>query len=288
LLIEDSGDKLIKIIDPGKGIEIASLCRVGRGPGEFSPPIEMTYNTKDNTVDIYERSFQNISQIPIAQIFKGEHISVKKINFGQKTGSVIKCTDSLYVGVGMFTKRYALFNTDGELISVKYDYPKISGKRLNDDMMFIAYQNKLAVNSLGNKLVAATVYCDNIDFFDIQGMDIKKIKEYQFNNLDFVEDKSQGKRQVLHPSENNQMGYLHIYSQNNHIYCLYSGRTMKNNGGRYGALKGEYIFVFDWDGNSVVSYKLDRDILSFAVDADEKTIYAITHSPEPQIVKYSL
>ena len=287
LLIGDFGECLIKVVDPVRGKELNSICRKGRGPGEFSDRIKIAYNRRDNAINIYEEQVKTFAKFPLSMALKWENDSVKKIHFEKHIMRLVKCNDSLFVGVGMLEKRYALFNSEGKFKSVKYDYPTSSDKNWPFELKSIEFQNDIVVNSFGDRLVEASLYCDNIEFFAIKGTDIDEIREYQSYSPN-LDNGSSGDIRMLHPKEDTKFGYLDIYAQGNHVYCLYSGKTIKESRGKGGPFHGSIIRVFDFDGNPVVSYKLDRNVFKFTVDTSEKTIYAIVHAPEPEIVKFEL
>jgi len=288
LLIRDYGERLVKVFDPVRERILTSICRKGRGPGEFTERMTITYNKNDNAINTYEEEVRIFTHFHVAQALNWANDSVKKVNFDKSLmQQLVKCNDSLFIGVGLFEKRYALFKPDGKFLRVKYDYPDLPDNDLPFGLKSIAYQGNLVVNSTGNRFIAASLYCDNIEFFEIIGADIKKIKVYQ-SYLPDLDNKSNGNQKILHPKEGTKFGYLDISAQGNHIYCLYSGKTIKESRGKGGPFHGSTIRVFDIDGNPVVSYSLDRDVFKFTVDSQEKTIYAIVHNPEPEIVKFRL
>jgi hypothetical protein len=288
LLISDFGATLVKVVNPVTGKELNSICRKGKGPGEFLDRIKITYNKRDNAINIFEVQVKILAQFPLSQALKWENDSVRKVLLDKPfIQQAIKCNDSLLVGVGMLEKRYALFNSAGKFKSVKYDYPDLSDKNWTFHLKSIEYQNDLVVNSIGSRIAEASLYCDNIGFFAVKGTDINKFKEYQSYSPD-LENRSSGDMRVLHPKESTKFGYLDICAQGNHVYCLYSGKTIKESRRKGGPFHGSTIRVFDFDGNPVVSYKLDRDVFKFTVDTQEETIYAIVHTPEAEIVKFQL
>lgn len=287
LLIGDFGESMIKVVDPVRGKILNLICRKGRGPGEFSERIKIAYNKRDNAINIYEEQVKTFAQFPLSIIIKWENDSVKKVHFDKLLSQAVKCNDSLFIGIGLFEKRYALFKPDGKFINAKYDYPVSSNKNIPFELKFIEYQNDMVVNNTGSRLVEASLYCDNIEFLAIKGADINKIKEYQSYSSD-VDYQSTDNQKILHQKEGSKFGYLDICAQGNHVYCLYSGKTIKESRGKGGPFHGSTIRVFDFEGNPVVSYKLDRDVFKFTVDTHEKTIYAIVHTPEAEIVKFQL
>ena len=119
LLIGDFGESLVKVVDPVSGRKLNSICRKGRGPGEFSERIKIAYNKRDNAINIYEVEVKTLAQFPMSQVLKWENDSVKKIHIDKPfIQQAIKCNDSLLVGVGMLEKRYALFNSEGKFVGI--------------------------------------------------------------------------------------------------------------------------------------------------------------------------
>ena len=289
LLLKDrDSEYLISILDPKGERFLGRLCKIGKGPEEFNLPVEISVNNINQTLSIYERSIQRLSHLDISsKEINNIHIQ-KRISFANDlgyTGFVRKLSDSLYIGVGQFSKRYALFDKNGELLKTTQDYPSYDGINISDELSYIAYQNILEVNTSNRRVAAASIYCDNIEFFKLEEENLILTKRYGFLKPDFV-DKSNNSHRVLHPSDTNIMGFLDIKSDENFVYCLYSGRSIKGFETMARARKGEDIFVFDWKGNPITRYSLNKEIIAFAVDSEKRIFYGISHTPEPVIIKF--
>jgi 2-keto-3-deoxy-galactonokinase len=50
--------------------------------------------------------------------------------------------------------------------------------------------------------------------------------------------------------------------------------------------KKNKIIVFDWNGTPLRIYTTDKSVVSFDVDREHKTIYAITDDPDFYIVTF--
>jgi hypothetical protein len=88
---------------------------------------------------------------------------------------------------------------------------------------------------------------------------------------------------------NNLFTFRSATSTNKYIYVIYSGRSRDEFGDECYA--GDNLLVYDWNGNPVVNYKLDRFLKIMALDVDKMQVYGFCTNPmtgEPEIVKYQL
>ena len=82
--------------------------------------------------------------------------------------------------------------------------------------------------------------------------------------------------------------YTGGYVTNNHVYIIYENHTCDKFPQR--PLPVE-ILMFDWDGNCLCNYRLDRFAYAISIDSKEKIMYATCcdeNSGEIQLIKYSL
>ena len=83
-------------------------------------------------------------------------------------------------------------------------------------------------------------------------------------------------------------GFTHLCTTSQHVYALYSGKYIKDYPGPDVAF-GDQVFVFDWEGNPVVSYRLDREVVTIFVDEAGEKLYAGTEVANGiDIVVYAL
>jgi hypothetical protein len=291
LMLYDSDNEHIgSFFNANTGEFLQRFGKIGRGPEEFLMPVEISFDKKNETLNIFERSAGRLTHLKNYSNKEFGNAPQNRVSFTNNqgyTGFARKIGDSTYVASGEFENRFAVFDLSGEILKTTQDYPIYEGVNISDNLLYIAYQNMLEVNSTNNHFASASIYCDNIEFFKFEGNDLILIKRYGFIKPEFV-DMSNKDAKMLQPSESNKMGFLDISSDENYIYCLYSGRSINEYKTRSQAFKGEDIFVFDWKGNPITRYKLNEEIVKFTVDSKSKMIYAIAHTPEPVILKYKL
>ena len=92
--------------------------------------------------------------------------------------------------------------------------------------------------------------------------------------------------EMLSPS--NITHYWGISAQKRYVYFLYSGRTPVDVHNELQKSSG-YIYVeqYDWNGNPIHKYKLDRWGY-FCIDEDEETIYLASTTDEQPFYSYTL
>lgn len=81
-----------------------------------------------------------------------------------------------------------------------------------------------------------------------------------------------------------RFGYVDVAATGNRIYALFSGHAEKDDDPYY----GEFVHVFDWNGKLLKVLRLDGPALRLAVDPAARTLYALRHEPQPQLVAYDL
>ena len=67
------------------------------------------------------------------------------------------------------------------------------------------------------------------------------------------------------------------------MFVLFNGKFVNKPG--YNLLAKD-ILVFDWEGNPVRRYSLDKGIMRITVDSHNRKIYGISDSPEYHIVEF--
>jgi hypothetical protein len=66
------------------------------------------------------------------------------------------------------------------------------------------------------------------------------------------------------------MSYVWGHGTKEHCFMAYSGKRNDQEGSQ----RGEYILVFDWNGNHVKTFKTDKDFRTFCVNESETKVYA--------------
>lgn len=169
----------------------------------------------------------------------------------------------------------------GELVNHIGSYPA-------DDLpesahaRFFLYQGDLCSQPGGTHFALGSSYSDNLEFYKIKEGKAELLKKYGAGNKVLAQFNDR-----IQLDDNCLLGYKSSYATDKYCYMLYSGKTYAENDHRVSW--GENIFVFEWNGDFVKSFRLNHEILTFAVDETNEVIYGIVlHEEEAGIMKFEI
>lgn len=128
------------------------------------------------------------------------------------------------------------------------------------------YIGDFGVNLAKNRMVYAYKYFKVLKFMDLEANTVRTLN-FQQTGFD------DGTLGIMDGLDQNVTHYWGMCAQEDYVYCLYSGRTPMEVG-RESSKGNHYIYVeqFDWNGNPVKKYKLDKWGY-FCVDEKGKKIW---------------
>lgn len=90
--------------------------------------------------------------------------------------------------------------------------------------------------------------------------------------------------------EGSTFEYMSVAVTEDHVYFLYSGKTIDESSRETIIQSGlsHEVFVLDWEGKPVKRYLLDQPVRSIAVDDQAKILYAASFEKEPGLIAYPL
>lgn len=181
--------------------------------------------------------------------------------------------------------RLSFFNTKGEFMETKGDYPFINNKKLDTIEKLASYVCNIAINQSKDKILITYKQTDLIEIYDIKGNLIVR-KHGPDHFFPHIKKKQIGENTAIHstPGESRD-GYFSPTVYKEQIYVLYSGQIYNPNKPN---LTYDQLYVFDWDGNPICRYKLNIPIYSFTIDSQTGTLYGLTDEPDFQVVKYKI
>lgn len=289
LLILDDQSKgyLYKVINLKTERIIAHLGSVGKGPGEFLQPtlFELIPGRKP-VLGIYDRRTWAYSEMHLDSALENRSY-LPKVRFGKfhtNYSSVSKLKDNVFVGTGIFNNRYAIANDSGRIVSYAMEYPyKGEFKRATAADIAFAFQGQIKVKPDGKKFVLTIFNSPNAEIVSFNNGKLSKLVDLYYGAPSFVPESGNGVISVNFKAEN-AWGFIDVSVSDKFIYLLYSGRTRKEYRSSFWA--SNTVLVYDWDGNPIAKYALDRDVKAIAVDEADGRIYAATF--DPSIVFYTL
>lgn len=191
--------------------------------------------------------------------------------------------ESKVIGNGAFHSNYKLQQIDlatgtedfefGEYQNVPVDIPVAAWKRAHESQLYLSPDERHAI--------AACLYTDQIEIIDLKTKTSKLISGPENFKAEFKAYKNQGGEDVIQHTEKSRLAFLNASVTDKYIYLLYSGKGNREHKSFY----GEYIYVFDWNGNPVKKLTMSKSVLCIAVSQDDKVLY--TFDEASQYVLYS-
>ncbi len=264
------GKYAISVFDKTDGTYIKSIAQLGRGPGEFNSPVLHIYKLQDSififepTIKLlYEYSNQGIlhNELPNrVRTPKGYNYYVDA--FPLHNGKILSNPTK--------GARFAIHDSKGNLISSYNRYPSFHG--ITDSL--ISYQMYRGRESIDikpdcSKFVTTCSMGSVLEIFSIQEDKIELYKELRFYPPKYTLNKN--RRVSSNPDC--LMGMWDINATNDYIYAIFSGKKIKEIKGEQ--LYGNYVYVFDWEGKPVISYKINKEITRLTIDENTKKAYVV-------------
>ncbi|MDR2145772.1 MAG: TolB-like 6-bladed beta-propeller domain-containing protein [Tannerella sp.] len=273
------GDKPFIIFDlPSLMFEKHAKGTKGQGPDEFMYPTLVP--TTDTTILCY--AFEMTNQ-KLYKLYASGEMSYFPFNLSPAAQS--KSSDKQIVNVASDDFMYVETSKTGKSI---FRTTKVGDSIVTREIYNLGlnpkrkswanYIGDFAVNPQKDRMVYAYKYLKIIKFMD---MEARTVKTIDFERGEFDE----GTLRVADGMDQNVTHYWGVSAGKDFVYFLYSGRTppqvMNENNKQI-----FYIFLeqYDWNGNPVRKFKLDRWGY-FTVDEENKKIYlASTNDDDPFFV----
>jgi hypothetical protein len=192
-----------------------------------------------------------------------------------------------FIATGPFEKgRYRISDKSLKNHHFKYDYPKDMDKSdVSRPTKSMVYQGNFVLQPNGKHFAFATHSCGVLEIFKSIDETIQKIKNHHFYNPVY-NVKSEKEMSAPLNAKKNKSGFSDLSATKKYLYVLFSGRTFMEYRKKY--QYGKHVLVFDWKGNPIKHYKLDKAVRCISVADNNKTMYAYASLPKPRILKYNL
>ncbi|MDP1762544.1 MAG: BF3164 family lipoprotein [Sediminibacterium sp.] len=132
-----------------------------------------------------------------------------------------------------------------------------------------AYQSLLFLKPTEEKAVQACRYADQIEIFDLHTKKSKLVKGPEKYEPEFGIMKTNVGADVMYRNDKTRFAFVNGMVTNRYIYLLYSGVREREY-----KMQSKCIYVYDWKGNPITKFNIDRYITGFTVSDDDTVIYA--------------
>lgn len=256
--------KSFSVFDLKNNHFVGRFVSEGQGPNEVIPIVHLlAYPQKDNLY-AYQSNAAIISVFDVTDFHIQNNIQITSSTPWRPFE--MQRSKDYYIGMGIFEGgRFGVYNSKGEFLYMGGTYP-YQGKDMESQKAFMMYQAHFCANPDKNYFVAGCSYSDHITFYEIKEDAIIPIKEY------YSYDSTVDYEGRLVTRNNSILSYAWAFGTSSYCYMLFSGKTYEEN--KKSTRGGNYIIVFDWQGNYIKTFNIDYNILSFCVDEINNYIYA--------------
>lgn len=289
IILDAYADKPIVAIRSDNGEFLGSLGGKGEGPGEFRSAWRVDPVPDDESrFWVYDFNLRRFTQVDLEEDLKEPERLVRAPMV--TLAADVTVNDALWVdssifAVGLFTDgRIGVFR-DGQLREV-VGPPPPGSEDIPIQVRQHAYQSLIAARPDRSQLALATRHADRLEIYQPNGELVATAQRpYSFEPRFEVQRGGNG-QPVMATGDDLRFGFIALTVTADHIWAVFSGRTREEAPGR--ASLGEFVYMYNWNGELLHKFQLDSDVIGIAVDYAETAIFAVRHEPSPAILRYDL
>ena len=266
------------------GEYLKSFAAIGRGPGEFVMGMTYVHFTTGNDSTYY------IVHLPLSTVYTYKVKDIMSHSYPSKFtrlapipgrlvgqlafSEIIPINDRIIATPGNKRKNnnlYELYDMNGTLLDTFALYPdivEIKHKELISRKMFEFA--RIAVRPDGKRMVTGTNYGAYMGIYSLENDSITLLTEnrYHIPQL-YIKLHSRNGARTYHRHDYDITGFTSVTTSQDRIYAVYYGREFSSKDDLY------YILEYDWDGNLLKTYRLDREIFDVKYDSKENRLYLL-------------
>lgn len=287
VLIETKADRIFSVFNLPNRKYVGGFGILGRGPGEFNEMCTNTATPTDKGIRIFDYD-KGLIEIDLADYPTdvSSNLIVKFPVLLQYLNSPFQINDSTICGIpypqaverkgqieAKFSKRpYIRYNTNSNEIDYFGSYPKLYSNKYFDNFWLI-YMNVTVVKPDQSKFASVGYFIKSLTIYNNNGSLCKELIMRASDDL--LGEESINQRAPIY--------YDAIKATNKYIYAICEDTQHDKVLDNLPILE-----VWDWNGNPVTMFKLDRPVAAFEVRDDDKKIYFIDRKTQDRIFTYDL
>ena len=272
LLRSYDGKRNIQVLDKRSGKFISGMIPAGRGFGELISVISIS--VREDSVYAYsimDSRLYKYSSDSVYYALQPDNV----VNFNDRTLILVYPVKNKYIGLLSRNKRIKIYDEFGIEESAYDKYPDFSNIGYSDSVVvrnILFSTQSISVKPDNTKFVSAHSWGAMFEIFSLSGDAVSLYREKRFYPP---------KVSVLKPFKDVEglpdqvSGFWGVTSTDNYIYLSFCGEKFSEE-----RRTAHYVYVFDWEGNPVRSYKIKGGIRKLDIDSENRKIYFSTRNAD--------
>lgn len=257
-----------------------SSGNIGEGPDDFINVNPESTCLKDGIFEFLDLG--RVRRFALSNVGLSEIESFSLPTLSSPLNNLEKISDTVYIAnTPVYSEddfEHMIININSSEVGKRFgNFPKGNFKLSNQQEKHIAFHCISTANSSSGRLATFYTYFKRFKIYDESGDLIKE-----------VVIRPNGEKQYL--IKDNKLNIIHFaepFSSGNYVYALYIGksvRDLENYVEEYFPL----LTIWDWDGNPIAQYQLNKPITSFTISEDKHRLYGISYLNMGEIYQFEL
>lgn len=281
LLVEDYTQKeIFKVFRLPEYQFLYSWGFIGEGPEEYIHVNPESTSISNGTFEFLDlgkiRSFKLDEEGPV-------ELDIRNLpSLGSPANNLEKISDSIYIAnTPIFSDdeyEHMVFDLSSNKIIKKFGrFPEEKIRFRSQNEKHIAFHTSSTANNFTGRYASFYTY-------------FKRFKIYQDNGelLNEVVLRPDGeKKYSIKDAKQNIIYFAEPYSSNSYIYVLLIGKSvndLESDEEDYNPI----LTIWNWNGNPVAQYKLNKPVTSFTISEERQTLYGVSYLKMDELYEFKL
>ncbi len=276
-----------KLVDWKNDKFVTSFGPMGDGPCEFAfPAFLLRIPGQPGKTGVFNKKKWTYCEFGFEDLIRNQEPQYTRQlrKFDVNYQRLVLFEQDVFVGFGIFNKRYAQADSSGKVTRKFGEYPfQETYENTDYGSLAMAYQGEINVRPSGGYVLCANAFSPNFDILASGDGELKVSKSFRTWPAGFVARNEPATIGVMLKGKRN--GFISSSVTDRHIYLLYAeeGKPKKK-----GPLQGNKVMVFDWQGELVTCFALDRHVDSIAVSEDDTKLFTYRDIGDAELAMFSL
>lgn len=285
---ERGGDTILHVFDKRDYTYLHSVGIDGFGPGEIISPGSLWPDWKDpSSFWVEQRSNKMLSKFDASNpqaVLSSEYF--KRTGDMYQAINLVWSSDSTWLGTRADgNEKFVEYDKRGTIINSYDTWDHMGKEGMPTNTIIQLNQGRLMSSLDKTKFVLACLDKDIIEILDKKSGKVLSIRGPIHHSPDYDIDYSAGYPMLALKFPTVRYCYVGLYVGEDKIFGLFSGHTFEDVDIGKNTFC-ETIYVFNYDGELMDHFQIDKTVREFTVDESQKKIYGITFDEDPNIVVF--